>query len=287
LFFFIKLFSDDAKIILMATSVFFASQSYLSFQFLFNVLLFLLLSTPRISSNFLGTYSFSCTRVMQNVTVPSLASYMRVDMSGAAGGPGDAGIPGYAARVQTIFSVVPESLLHVVVGCQGTRPTGGFNGGGNVFNTGSGGGGASDIRIGGIGLTNRIVTAGGGGGIFAGSGCGPQKGGNGGKYGAAGTSPNSCSTQNGLPSGQGGTWTGGGAKGTPVSGGSCSAGNIDPQDGQLGRGGTGGCENSGGGGGGYYGGDPSFNVIFVLLYYMMFSFLFRWRRRRRRWCRRW
>jgi hypothetical protein len=245
----------------MTTSVFFASQSFSSFQFLFNVFLFLLLSTPRISSNFLGTYSFSCTRVMQNMTVPSLASYMRVDMSGAAGGTGNVGIPGYGARVQTIFSVVPGSLLHMVVGCQGSyagagggelSAGGGFNGGGNGFNDGSGGGGASDIRFDGIGLTNRIVTAGGGGGMYAGIGCGVPKGGNAGKYGAAGSS-SVCSLNNGLPSGQGASWTAGGTKGTPLNG-ACAVTNIDPEDGQLGRGGHSGCGNSGGAGGGYYGG---------------------------------
>jgi hypothetical protein len=111
---------------------------------------------------------------------------------------------------------------------------GGFNGGGNSPGApqicpGSGGGGASDVRIGGTDLAHRVLVAGGGGGagnvIFC------------------------------TDAGAGGGLTGGSAACTPAGG---SGGNQDGSSGSglLGQGGNG-EDASGpgsGGGGGYYGG---------------------------------
>jgi hypothetical protein len=153
-------------------------------------------------------------------------------------------------------------LLHVSVGCRGSicpfglLPStvyvpGGYNGGGagygNIANFGgTGGGGASDIRIGGISLYSRAVVAGGGGGYYCGYSCGIAKGGDAGKYGQSGTVPVSCSGADHNPAG-GGNWTSGGqAAGT--------SGVPNPTRGVLGFGGNGGLVNAGGGGGGYFGG---------------------------------
>jgi len=107
-----------------------------------------------------------------------------------------------------------------------------------------GGGGASDIRIGGIALANRVIVAGGGGGRSGGSS--PVCGG-------------AANCQNGAPGcntfgfgGGGGTQVAGGAGGTPWAG-------VPPggSAGTLGVGGQGGFwqdASGGGGGGGFYGG---------------------------------
>jgi hypothetical protein len=204
-------------------------------------------------------------------------NYMYVDMSGAAsggggGGTGTGGIPGYGARVQSYLSVVPGTVLRVIVGCQGgdcpspsmpftgylpTAYNGGGAGYGNSGNCGgSGGGGASDIRIGGLSLSNRVAVAGGGGGYYCWKECATLKGGDSGQFGRAGTG---CGRNAG-----GGSGTAGGTAGATLV-------SPAPSAGSLGFGGNGGGENSAGGGGGYYGGNLtqvscltkwSVNVIF-------------------------
>ena len=54
--------------------------------------------------------------------------------------------------------------LNVYVGGAASGSTGGYNGGGNGTNNSGGGGGATDIRVDGTALANRIIVAGGGGG---------------------------------------------------------------------------------------------------------------------------
>jgi hypothetical protein len=210
------------------------------------------------------TFKFSCTKSIQNLTVPLGYNYMYVDMSGAAAGSGGIGFgtPGYGARVQSYQNVVPGDLLHVSVGCRspnclvGVLPaavlcSGGYNGGGASYGeTGhsgaTGGGGGSDIRVGGISLYNRVVVAGGGGGYYCGNFCGIQKGGDAGKYGQLGNLPVLCGGAGHNPAG-GGNWISGGqAAGT--------VGSPNPTSGVLGFGGNGGFVNAGGGGGGYFGG---------------------------------
>jgi hypothetical protein len=210
------------------------------------------------------TFKFSCTKSIQNLTVPLGYNYMYVDMSGAASGGGGItnGIPGYGARVQSYLNVVPGDILHVSVGCRSSncpfgvlqaavQGSGGYNGGGASYGeTGhsgaTGGGGASDIRFGGISLCNRAVVAGGGGGYYCGSYCGIPKGGDAGKYGQSGSVPVICAGTGHNPAG-GGNWTSGGqAAGT--------IGVPNPTSGVLGHGGNGGNLNAGGGGGGYFGG---------------------------------
>jgi hypothetical protein len=180
---------------------------------------------------------------------------MYVEITGAAGGFDTAGYasrPGYGARVQGYYRVAPGTVIHVVVGCAGSnRPGnsnyGGYNGGGDGTIDATGGGGGTDIRLGGIELKHRIIIAGGGAGIFRSDQCGILKGGDGGQFGVAGQNgaSSNCAGNN-LQTGGGGTWTSGGVAGAQI----CSP---LPQPGSLGRGGNG-CNFGGGGGGGYYGG---------------------------------
>jgi len=188
----------------------------------------------------------------QSFTVPDGVRKLTIEAWGAQGGtasyvddvfdpPVVGGLGGYA--VGTV-PVTPGEILQVNVGGQPMGTAGGFNGGGaagpaTAENVGEAGGGATDARLGGDGLTDRVVVAGGGGGEAENSDeeYGSASGGAGG--GTAGA-PSSCS---GSPCGAGGTATAGGAAGSPAS--PCAVA------GSLGQGGSG-C--GGGGGGGYYGG---------------------------------
>jgi hypothetical protein len=118
---------------------------------------------------------------------------------------------------------------------------GGYNGGGDGKEWSGGGGGATDVRIGGDSLNDRVIVAAGGGG-FSGWG-------NSGDAGQPGGPSQGCTWQIAA---QPGTDSAGGAAGTPCDG-------TIGTDGSLGQGGNGGYRYSGndfggGGGGGYYGG---------------------------------
>jgi hypothetical protein len=215
-------------------------------------------------------YRFSCTKQVQNLTVPPGSYFMAVDITGASGGLGGVGLPGYGARVQSYFTVNPGTLLFITVGCQGNDASGGFNGGGAPFGGSTGGGGATDIRTGGLDLSHRMVVAAGGGGSYKGGGCGVQKGGDGGEMGSAG-SVSTCGSGIGKLSGQGGTSTKGGKAGFT----NCGNPVENAKNGTLGFGGAGGCSNSGGGGGGYYGGNllcaySTRNTVMKIITHLLF-----------------
>ncbi|HEX6381062.1 MAG TPA: glycine-rich protein [Acidimicrobiia bacterium] len=191
-------------------------------------------STPRVD---VGTrtchYTFHYTRTIETFVVPPTTEPVQITAVGAPG----SGAPGMQSRGATVtasFASLSGMPIFITVGGDGTFD--GYNGGGL-----GGGGGASDIRIGGPELEHRVMVAGGGGGW------GQQltfdeklgdytlikiKGGDAG--------------QPGLGSGgQPGTLTKGGAGGgTEYAPGT---------PGSFGRGGAG-AEGYGGGGGGYYGG---------------------------------
>src|SRR5215831_18420489 len=98
----------------------------------------------------------------QQFVVPAGVHSVTLDAFGAQGG-GGGGLGGHARGT---FTVADGTVLHIRVGGMPTDgATGGFNGGGNGT---PGGGGASDVRIGGDTLANRVVVAGGGGatGLF-------------------------------------------------------------------------------------------------------------------------
>jgi hypothetical protein len=201
---------------------------------------------PTSRPSFSPTVTFVFAGSAQTFTVPTSSYFISVDVFGASGGIGGGnGSPGYGARVQAILPVIPGTVLNIYVGGMGSTTTGcfagltadgGFNGGGAGTVCSTSGGGASDIRIGGTALTNRIVVAGGGGGYHHGCGNGIQRGGDGGLVGG-----NGVTTYCGQTSGRGGTAIGGGGSSAPSAVGS------------LGQGGPG-FNNAGGGGGGYYGG---------------------------------
>jgi hypothetical protein len=202
--------------------------------------------------------SFGYTGIVQPYTVPDdLVGTIQVDLAGASGGSSAAtGDPGYGARVICNFLVPAATQLYIFVGGIPGGYQGGWNGGGNAISgtDATGGGGASDIRIGLDTLTSRVVVAAGGGGYYFGgfSGCGQQKGGDGGFTGGTGSS-SAC------PCGSGNSGSGASGANQILGGGvgncnatRCACGPA-PTPGFLGIGGNA-CNFGGGGGGGYYGG---------------------------------
>lgn len=215
--------------------------------------------------------TFDYTGDVQMYVVTGCVDSLLVDVLGAEGGRGPVGCTtgtskagGKGGRVQATIPVSQGDTLYIYVGGKGedddlNSALGGYNGGGDALDDsqysyygGGGGGGASDIRLNGMTLNDRIVVAGGGGGAGAdGCSCNDLKGGDGGDLtGGNGQGGQGCVCN---PSGQGGTQSAGGAKGDWA----CV---CDAEDGGLGQGGNsnstscGGPTGGGGGGGGYYGG---------------------------------
>jgi glycine rich protein len=190
-------------------------------------------ATPRIDTGARTChYTFFHTGNIDTFVVPPTTEPVRITAVGAPGG----GAPGLQSRGATVtgsFASLSGAPIFITVGGEGKYD--GFNGGGL-----GGGGGASDVRLGGPELDHRIMVAGGGGGwgqqlIFDENGNQrliKVKGGDAG--------------QPGLGSGgQPGTLTAGGAGGGTKY--------APGRPGSFGRGGSG-AEGYGGGGGGYYGG---------------------------------
>ena len=113
--------------------------------------------------------TFHYTGSEQSFTVPAGVTQLTVVALGARGGGTEARAHG--GRVYAVIPVTPGERLAVFVGGEGSRTSGGFNGGGNAggsaydcYCLGYGGGGASDIRQGGDKLRDRVLVVGGGGG---------------------------------------------------------------------------------------------------------------------------
>ena len=177
-------------------------------------------------------YTFGYTGNIDTFVVPPTTTPVRITAVGAPGA-GKRGLQSKGATVFSSFSNLSGVPIFIVVGGEGRYD--GFNGGGL-----GGGGGASDIRLGGPELEHRILVAGGGGGwgeqlVFDENGD-PRlvliKGGDAGQPGLG-------------SAGQAGTATAGGAGGGTEY--------APGQPGSFGRGGAA-ASGSGGGGGGYYGG---------------------------------
>lgn len=112
----------------------------------------------------------------QNYTIPCGVTSVTIDAFGGKGANGTnggnnsiGGVGGLGGHAQGVLSVTSGQSLTVVVGGQATGVTGGYNGGGFGGNAGTsfgagGGGGATDIRLGGNTIGDRILVAGGGGG---------------------------------------------------------------------------------------------------------------------------
>lgn len=197
-----------------------------------------------------NTATFNFTGQPQQWVVPPCVFEVCAQVRGAKGGGTNGG---NGSTINACIPVVPGQTLFLYVGGMGTQGanSGGWNGGGTGHNSTGlatraswGGGGASDIRIGGQALANRVIVAGGGGGRSGGSG--PVCGGNANcNNGATG-----CSTFGGGAGG--GTQTAGGNGGAPWAG--TPPGGSSGTIGQGGQGGFWGDASGGGGGGGLYGG---------------------------------
>jgi len=208
----------------------------------------------------LGADTFNYTGAQQIFVVPGGVTSVSIAAYGAEGGTnqndssiiGSCRIGGKGGYATGNLSVSPGDTLFVYVGGRGySGNDGGWNGGGiscTNKQTCSKGGGASDVRVGGITLNDRVIVAGGGGGTEY-SGCNGFGGDGGGLTGGAG-SEGTVSSKNG----QGGTQSAGGAGGIHTST------QYNGMPGTLGVGGAGGIHpngHSGSGGGGYYGGGGS------------------------------
>ncbi|MFM2016558.1 MAG: hypothetical protein RL007_214 [Bacteroidota bacterium] len=205
-----------------------------------------LLSVGALSAQ---TTTYSYTGAVQTYLVPPCVTSVTINALGAQGGGTVGGLGGSATAT---VPVTPGSTLYVYVG---GRPTaqlgpGGFNGGGATLalpcgggGDGFPGGGASDVRTS-TSLNDRLIVAGGGGGMGWSNGVGGAGGGTNGTDGAASWIAGTH--------GKGATQSAGGIGGY-YSGNNQSAGN-----GSFGQGGDAGPPNTyctgGGGGGGYYGG---------------------------------
>ena len=215
------------------------------------LLLALLSCLINISFSQTQIVNFNYTGSVQNWIVPPCVTSINVVVAGAKGG-GNTG--GNGSRITATLNVTPGQTLNIYVGGMGTcgNNSGGWNGGGTGFASNPananynscGGGGSTDIRIGGTALGNRVIVAGGGGGKSGGSNS---------------VSGGSANCVNGSPGTN--TYGGGGGGGTQASGGSGGTpwAGTPPggQAGALGQGGNGGfwsTASGGGGGGGYYGG---------------------------------
>ncbi len=197
------------------------------------------------------TVTFNHTGASQSWVVPSGVQWVKVDCLGAEGATGVIHVPnvlihfgpgGKGGRSIGYLKVTPSETLQINVGGFVASPTngtngqviaGGWNGGGDAILEISGttitvpgaGGGASDVRQGGIGLAHRKIIAGGGGG-----------GGN----------------DAGITGGFGGGLTGGGGQcAIPAS---CAMGATQTSGNALSQGGSANIPFRGAGGGGYYGG---------------------------------
>ncbi len=187
-----------------------------------------------IATGAFAQVTFNYTGGVQYYTVPSGVSFAQLDIAGASGGNSGNGNPGgKGGRVVANMAVTPGMVLNIYVGGRGhdadySQPgyAGGYNGGGHGTYGGGSGGGASDIRIGGTALSNRIVVAGAGSG--GGANCGETGSDAGGTNGANGIN---CGSYDSYSCGAGGTQTsggagasGGGANGGPGAGGNCASG---------------------------------------------------------------
>ena len=181
-------------------------------------------------------YQFSGN--IEQLEIPEGTYAAVFELFGAQGG--DAEYGGLGGFVKAAISLDSSAEAYVVIGGAGfgNDELNGFNGG--ASEGGLAGGGATDVRIGGRTLEDRILVAGGGGQRALLGGTGFFAGGNGG--GANGENGPSVE---GSTGGEGGSQFGGGAGGL---------GNIqNGGQGKLGLGGVGDDDN-GHGGGGYFGG---------------------------------
>lgn len=200
--------------------------------------------------------TFYYTGSAQTFTIPNCIGPITFDIRGGKGGDQAAASGGLGGRIEGIMTFNTGDILSLNVGQagldnQGTSGGVFVNSGGVTSYTSAGvsgtGGGASDIRLNGTSIADRIIVGGGGGGA----------GGNAGQALTGGAGGD-------LIAGDGINWGGwpnaGGKGGTQANGGTQGVACCDcptyTTDGTLGTGGEGAGDGAGGGGGGggYYGG---------------------------------
>lgn len=235
------------------------------------------LLTPVTAQAVSATPTTYCWQYECNASFPYTGDYYRwiapfdanfgFSLWGAQGGDAKYGSTIYTAGgkggyVTKYIALTEGQVVYIYPGGQGASSNdaninavvaGGYNGGGNGYDgsttaiRGAGGGGATDIRVGGNALSDRVLVAGGGAGGSSYTSYGTKTpgvgGGTAGGDGATGTY-GTTSAYNG----KGGTSGGGGSKGTLCG--------VGGSNGSLGAGGNGetSANGSAGGGGGYYGG---------------------------------
>ena len=151
------------------------------------------------------TTTFNYTGSLQTYTVPACVTSIKIESWGAQGG-NSAYSGANGGYTNGIINVIAAQVFYLYVGGQGGLPTAGYNGGGiggSTTTIGGGGGGASDVRLNGTTLTDRIMVAAGGGASGGYGGYSPQ--------GGAGGTGNFCGTPNGygVAGGVGGCASGG------------------------------------------------------------------------------
>lgn len=192
-----------------------------------------------------GSMVLNYTGCMQQIVIPPSVTQVTIMAYGAQGGSNAQGVLGGIGGMATgILTVSPGQSLNVYVG-----GSNGFNGGGIASNTactsatGGNGGGASDVRVIGTSLNDRVIVAGGGGGAggnrIAGCGRGSGGGGGGGYYGGGG---GAAWPQTSIQVPTGGDQVSGGIGGTSSY--ATAAPNNNGNPGSLGQGGNGGIELS-------------------------------------------
>ncbi|MEI6061300.1 MAG: GEVED domain-containing protein, partial [Bacteroidota bacterium] len=214
------------------------------------------------AGNLSQTYNYTGSN--QVFTVPAGVYMLTIDAYGAEGIGKNGYTPGQGGRARGELAVVPGQVLNVYVGGQSL-----FNGGGSGRG-GANGGDASDVRLGGTALSDRIIVAAGGGGAGGDNwGCNSGNGdGGGGTAGAnfvgggGGSGYGFCGGNGGNTGGSSGSnYHGGGGGGGGLTSGGAGANataSSAASPGTLGFGGasnnSASCGATGGGGGGYYGG---------------------------------
>lgn len=198
------------------------------------------------------TDTFFFTGAMETFTVPDNVDSVHIEAWGAQGGANWVDNTNFGGFAEGDLVVTPGQELYLFVGEQPLTLTGGWNGGGAGDGAGRAGGGASDVRIGGTTLNDRVIVGAGAGGAGFWSNLHVVGGIGGGLTGGDGY-------RNTLADfgGQGAFQNGPGAFGT------CINFMVPAMAGAFGQGGSPlgsncGCEGYGGGGG-WYGGAGSGN----------------------------
>jgi hypothetical protein len=170
------------------------------------------------------TLTYTYTGALQTFTIPSCVTNVTIDAKGAQGAINSTSTTtgGLGGAAYGILNVSAGDVLYITVGGMSGFGGGGLGGVSPCTTAGGGnGGGASDIRVNGNALANRVIVAAGGGGgggdRIGGCGRGTGGGGGGGYFGGGGGAGYGTTT---VPTGgtQSAGGNGGAAYGAGISG---------------------------------------------------------------------